>query len=206
MKRLCILVSIILGLILILLIFTACIIQVEMEGDYVAPDSLKMTMTANFAGEESPVIELVKIGDTVYVKDPESQQWMMEDEVESYQELAGTEDFASSATEFIDVFEGSSLLSDEEIDGVLCYHIKGIVDATKLEDFSTDVAPMDMLDAELWIGKKDYLVRQMIFEVQADTSDSDTEIPVTGGSFSFTFKFSKYNEPIAIEAPKTNSD
>jgi hypothetical protein len=207
MKRLHVLISIILGLILITLLFTACMVKVEMEGDYVAPDSIKMTMTASIAGEKSPTIELVKIGDAVYVKDPETQQWMTEKEVESYQEFTGIEDFALANIEFINAFEGSSLLSDEEINGVPCFHVKGTVDATKLEDSSKEVASMEMgiLDAELWIGKKDYLVRQMLLKVQAGASTSTTELPMSGGSFSFIFKFSKYNEPITIDAPQINS-
>ena len=203
MKRLYVPISMILGLIMILLVFTACMIKIEMEGDYVAPDSLKMTMVASFAGEESPAIELVKIGEDIYVKDPESQQWMTGNEVEGYQELTGIESFALAATEFINAFEGSSLLSDEEINGVLCFHVKGIVNSTKLEESSAELDPegMGTLNAQLWMGKKDYLVRRIVIEIQPDALSSVTEIPLSGGDFSFTFEFSRYNEPISIDAP-----
>jgi len=206
MKRLCVLISMILGLILILLIFTACMFKVEMEGDYVAPDSIKMTIMVSMAGEKSPAIEIVKIGDTVYAKDPENQQWMMAADVESYQEFAGSgiDDFATNSMELINAFAGTSLLSDEQINGVLCYHVKGTVDATKLEDSSPEFEPMGMetLSAELWIGKDDFLVRRMVLEAEADMLSSDTEMPMPGGGFSFTYEFSNYNEPIIIEVPQ----
>lgn len=197
--------SIIIGLILIALLFTACMFKVEMEGDYVAPDSVKITMMVSMAGEQSPAIEIVKIGDTVYIKDPESQQWMMENEVESYQELKEIENFALAAIEFISAFESSSLLSDEEISGVLCYHVKGTVDSAKLEDPSTKFAPTDTVSADLWIGKEDYLVRRILLEVQADAPSSGTEIPISGANFSFIYEFSKFNEPITIDAPQLTS-
>jgi hypothetical protein len=208
MKRLYILISIILILVLIPLLFAACIFKVEMEGDYVAPDSLKMTMVISFLGEKFPEIELVKIGETVYAKDPETQQWMMADDVESYQEFSEIEDFITASNQFINAFKGTSLLSDEEINGVLCYHVQGAVDATKLEDSSSELASMEIetLSTELWIGKEDFLVRRMALEVKVDDLSNGAESPLSGGSFSFNYEFSKYNEPIIIEAPQLASN
>jgi hypothetical protein len=165
-------------------------------------------MVASFNSEKSPEIEIVKIGETVYGKDPESQQWMMADDVEGYQEFSGIEDFVTAYIQFINAFEGTSRLSDEEINGVLCYHLQGTIDTAKLEDSSSEftTTEMETLNADLWIGKEDFLVRRMILEVQADTSSSGTEMPMSGGSLSFTYEFSKYNEPITIEAPQLTSD
>ncbi len=208
MKRHFIFISLVLGLVSILFLFTACMIKMEIEGDYVAPDSLKMTMTAAFNGEKSPEMELVKIGETVYAKDPESQQWMMADEVESYQEFSEIEDFVTAFIQFINAFEGTSLLTDEEINGVLCYHVKGTIDSTKLEDTSSEFPSTGMgsMSAELWIGKEDSLVHRMALEVTADDSSTDTATPISGGRMSFTYEFSKYNEPIIIEAPQLSSN
>jgi hypothetical protein len=207
MKRLYIPISVMLSLVLIPL-FTACMVKMEIEGDYVAPDSLKMTMTADLNGEKSPEIEFVKIGETAYAKDPESQQWMMADEVESYQEFSELEDFVTAFIQLTNAFEGTSLLSDEEINGALCYHVKGTIDSTKLEDTSSEFPSTGTgsMSAQLWIGKEDFLVRRMVLEVKAEDSSSGTATPISGGRMSFTYEFSRYNEPIVIEAPQLASN
>jgi len=69
-------------------------------------------------------------------------------------------------------------LADESIDGTDCYHYQGISYGDKVE---------------LWIGKADYLIRQII----------KTSIAQPGGSSNIESisKFYDFNEPIDIEAP-----
>jgi len=72
-------------------------------------------------------------------------------------------------------------LPDEAIDGQICFHYKGI-DETDMETM-----------VELWIGRDDYLVREIIRTAQGDTS----EPRIT--------RYYDFNEPIIVEAPKTES-
>ena len=204
MKRKYVSISIIAGLISIIFLLTACMIAVEIEGDYVKPDSIRMTIAVEMNGEKSPEIEVVKIGEDIYVKDPESQQWMTEEYVEAYQEYKGLEEFALSSIEFITTFEGTNILSDEEINGIPCFHVKGVIDTTAIEDLPSDFVPTEtgLMNAELWIDKEDYLVHQMVLELEMEDTSPDSEIPISGGGFSFTFQFSQFNEPITIEAPE----
>ena len=204
MKRKVVSISIVAGLISIILILTACMITVEMEGDYVKPDSIRMTIAIEMNGERSPEIEVVKIGEDIYVKDPESQQWMTEEYVEVYQEYKGLEEFALSSIKFITAFQGTDILNDEEISGIPCFHIKGIIDTTAIEDLSPDLVPTEtgFTNAELWIDKENYLVHQMVLEFEMEDTSPDEEIPISGGGLSFTFQFTKFNELINIEAPE----
>ena len=53
-------------------ILASCMISVEIEGDYVEPDKVQMTLVMEMNGETSPAIEVIAIGDEIYARDPET--------------------------------------------------------------------------------------------------------------------------------------
>jgi hypothetical protein len=181
----------------------SCMISVEIEGDYVAPDKVHMTMVMEMNGETSPAIEVIAIGDEIYARDPETGKWMRDEEVSEYEDYAGLEEFALGSVEYMKAFEGISMLDDEDINGISCFHIQGIVNPENMVDAAQELIPdeTEPMTAELWIGKNDYLVHQMVIGIELEEDSGDTEIPISAGSFTFTYQFSRHNEPVTIEAP-----
>ena len=185
-------------------ILVSCMISVEIEGDYVAPDRVHMTLVMEMNGEATPAIEVIAIGDDIYARDPETGEWLPDEEGEEYEDYTGLEEFALGSIEYMKAFEGTSVLADEEINGISCFHIKGIVDPANMADTAQELIPdeTEPMTAELWIGKSDYLVHQMEIGIELEEDSGDTgEIPISAGSFNFTYQFSRYNEPVTIEAP-----
>jgi hypothetical protein len=180
---------------------------VEIEGDYVAPDKVQMTLVMEMNGEASPAIEVIAIGDEIYAKDPETGEWMRDEEVDEYEDYSGLEEFALGSVEYMKAFEGTSMLEDEDINGISCFHIQGIVNPENMVDAAQELIPdeTEPMTAELWIGKNDYLVHQMVIGIELEEDSGDMEIPISAGSFTFTYQFSQHNEPITIEAPALTS-
>lgn len=203
MKKRHLIITILAGLVGVIAFLASCMISVEIEGDYIEPDKLQMSLVVEMNGEQSPRIEVIMIGEEIYVKDPETRQWMRGEDVAAYEDYAGLEEFALGSIEYMKAFEGTSILGDEEINGISCYHIKGIVRPENMIDTAQELIPPDSeaLDAELWIGKNDYLVHQMIIDIELDEASEDSELPISAGSFTFTYQFSQHNESITIEAP-----
>jgi hypothetical protein len=187
-------------------VLASCIITVEIEGDYAEPDKLQMSMIIEMNGEAMPGIEVIRVGDDLYVKDPETGQWMWGEDVDEYDDYSGLEDFALGSVEYMKAFKGTSVLGDEDINGVPCYHVKGTVSLENMTDTAQELIPpeSEALEAELWIGKKDYLVYQMVIGIDMEEASeaSGLDVSITGGSFTFIYQFSRYNEPVAIEAPQ----
>lgn len=80
----------------------------------------------------------------------------------------------------------SQQLPDEVIDGVVCLHYKGVSTGT----FDTTKAPI-----ELWIGKDDNLIRQIIQKLPEQNGIELVSIR----------KFCDFNAPITIQVPVTAS-
>jgi hypothetical protein len=143
MKRRYLFITILIGLVAIVSMLASCLITVEIEGDYVDPDSLQMTLVMEMNGEKLQEIEVVKIGEDVYVKDPETRQWMRGEDVEVYEQYKRLEEFALNSIKYIPAFEGTNMLGDEDINGISCYHVKGIINPEKMLDLTHGFLPTD---------------------------------------------------------------
>jgi hypothetical protein len=108
------------------------------------------------------------------------------------------------------------VLPEEDIEGVRCLHIRGLRDAEKIllahqrdmmemgfpprsdEEFQKQVeeyrSMMGESTMELWIGKDDYLVRQVRMDTQKEGYHSAS-----------LYKYYDFNEPVSIEPPVDDS-
>ena len=87
-------------------------------------------------------------------------------------------------------------LPDERIAGADCYHLRGEVDWERLAEQEEITASLNTtVTVVVWIGKDDYLVRQV--NMNAQIFESDGEV-YTG---SYTAEYYDFNEPIEIEPP-----
>jgi hypothetical protein len=121
--------------------------------------------------------ELLFIGQDMYYTGDGS--WVpVSSEYEDYiNSVSGTE-YAVALMEFL---KDLQQLPDEEIDGVTCLHYKG---TTKLRD----------INYEIWIGKDDYLVRQIQNKGEYETI-----------TYVYTTRYYNYNADMNIEAPLDDS-
>jgi hypothetical protein len=211
MKRRC---AAVLCLILILLLasmlLSACVVKLEIAGDYQRPDRLGMTVKIHMGEEIPTVIEIICVGDDIYAQGPGIGLWTTSEELErdgSAIYVRWFERFADSITQVVNSFRVTEMLASEEIDEVLYYHFKGTVDPAVLEnpEMNTPAGFSEPLEAEIWIGKDDFLVRRLTATGKLDFGDIDEEMSMALAVLSLTYEFSHFNEPITIEAPETSS-
>ena len=101
--------------------------------------------------------------------------------------------------EILDSLTDLKKLPDEKIEGVDCYHYWGRVDMERMiEEHKAELEQLSTMkhNVELWIGKEDYLIRQIIHDMDG--------FPLEGTSRAVA-KYYDFNEPITIEPPETAS-
>ena len=94
-------------------------------------------------------------------------------------------------------------LPEESVDGVLCYHFRGAVDIEKY-NLNTPYYKTSAINEEYWIGKQDYIVRQMKTEVIREVVVGNSEFAkmLMGLASSLdTWKYSDFNAQITINVP-----
>ena len=188
------------------LLLTGCVVKVRLEADVIVPDRLRATTEISVGGATVIELEMIGIGETVYVMNPMTDEWELSDD---YPETT-TMPTLEAVPQIVQALTELTILNDEEVDGVLCFHIRGSVDSSilgelGLEDLSMEDQgfedpgiDVDVLETEteLWIGKEDFLVRRVAVEGReaGDAAESGTSATVT-------MEFSKFDEPVVIEEP-----
>ena len=179
--------------------------------EVVSPDSLR-TVTEGHNG----ISESIRIGQTEYLLDEVSNEW----QVRQWPESLPIDNMVVLSVESLGALLEIVDMADEEIDGVECYHYKGRVDwEAKIEEQkagldqsqpgykeqlkSVELQRQWQSDSEFWIGKEDYLLRQLkqhqegVFIRDAGKETEKEEHLNTNA----TFRFFDFNAPIQIEPP-----
>jgi hypothetical protein len=163
-------------------------------GDHVPSDGMQGTVSVEFLGERLEVSVIV-IGETVYVTDPETGEWLISPETSSL--LLPTEGLDQLAPEDIEELE---IAGEESLDGVPVYHLRGLVSAETLQlgelDMEEEVEGEFHID--YWIGVQDGLVRKSTLEGEFEVSGEE---PTTVG-LTMTAIYSGYGELVDIQAPE----
>jgi len=171
--------------------------EATFETEFVAPDRHRGKATTN-----GDWVEFIIIGDKQYIRDSDPSRTTSVGVSSS--SILSKED----ALEIIDSLTDLEKLPDEKIENVDCIHYRGTVDVGRvIEEQKAKLNPTqphyeEMLkgledmrnmktEVELWIGKEDYLIRQL---------RQDMEVPMEGTS-RVTVKYYDFNEPITIEPP-----
>lgn len=192
------------------------------------PDRMSMRMNMTIGGT-SVEIEEVLAGGKLYIKNPFSGTWMAAANLSQFGGQAGQVD-ALTATKLPDARKSVTDLGDTKLNGVDVYHYLIIPDKAKLvqqmgnspalKSPQAQALLQDMLERgsfqlEVWIGKADYLPRQM--SVNEDfTMDLAKAMGVLGGAapsgeklpagdVHFTahivLSFHDFNAPVTITTP-----
>ncbi len=159
-------------------------------GDVAKPDKLKMTVSGTASGMFLEV-QIISLGEVTYMTNPFTSQW----------ELLPTEfralsvfDMNTGVAAIMRGIEDLTMLDDEEIDGVLSYHLSGGIDSGDLSTITGSSIQGVAIHTEVWIGKEDFLVRLIKLEGKI------TESEVAG--IVRTLKLSNFNEEVSIELPE----
>lgn len=171
--------------------------ETTFETEFIAPDRHRGKATMN-----GDWFEFIIVGDKQYIRDSDPSRKTSVSVSSS--SILSKED----TLKVIDSLTDLEKLPDEPMDGTDCIHYRGRVDMErKVEELKAKLDPRqphyeEMLEGledmrnmktevELWIGKEDYLIRQL---------RQDMEVPLKGNS-RVTVKYYDFNEPITIELP-----
>jgi hypothetical protein len=95
-------------------------------------------------------------------------------------------------------------LPDENIDGAACYHFRGAIDISK-GNMNSEYEITTAVNEEFWIGKDDYIVRQMKTETIREAIPGNypglAEIVKLTGHTLEVWKYSDFNKAITIDLP-----
>jgi hypothetical protein len=189
--------------------------HVNMQGEFVSPDRLHMTTISDDGTEEG-----IRIGQTQYWRDPESDSWEVRQWPFTMAWAAIRDNLALVTVEILDSLVGLVEIRNEKIDGVSCFHYRGNIDMeAQLEEQISNLDPMqpgyeeqlrfyEQLiqsehNVEFWVGKEDYLLRQL--DTQQDViytvdwgEDTEREVSMY---VTYSYRFYDFNQPIQIEPP-----
>jgi hypothetical protein len=179
------------------------------EWEFTSPDRLHAKITLD--GE---TYEFIIVGDKQYVREPENASANLRISVSS----SATPILSKENTlQILDALTDLQKLPDGEIEGVDCFHYRGRFDVEQIikeqkakldptqPGYEERLEGLEQLrgiktEVELWIGKDDYLIRQM---------KRDTQVPADniGGwsTSSSVVKYYDFDKPITIEPPVTAS-
>jgi hypothetical protein len=177
------------------------------EGEVAAPDRSRVKITT----ETGTWCEATRIGEQTYVRASD-----MPESGAAVREVACVMLPITEVLEPLDLLIDLEQLPDEKIDNVQCLHYRGRMDMdafVQREEAGTgsqlppelwELMRRGSMEVELWVGKDDYLIRQMkrldhMPEWEAGTAEASWIRQTT------VIRFYDFNEPISIEPPAEDS-
>lgn len=159
------------------------------DGDVVVPDRLKAKVSGSFNGVPLSS-EIVFAGPRQFLRNPLTNQW------QGFSTNTSPIAFFSPAKGVLAAIRGVTdlkLAGTETVGGVECWHLTGKSKARDLTGFLGN-APSDReVDADLYVGKSDHLVRRL--RLSGPVADGEPKDVVR------TVDVSRYGEHVTIEAP-----
>ena len=140
-------------------------------------------------------IEILAIGDTAYITDPETGEWTVAPGL-----LSALPNPADVAQDKAPTIEGLALVGQEELGGTAVHHLTGVPSEETLADLGNEAA------IAFWIGVEGLLLRRVATEGQIDLSAIGQSLGGAGisgtANVAITIVFSNYGEPVTIEPPE----
>jgi len=186
-------------------------LQQDIEAEFVSPDRYHVKITEN-----EQAAEFIIIGDQQYISSGSLPGAVLYSLTQGLSRSVSKEAVLS----YLDKLTDIQSLSDEVIDGVSCLHYLGRWDVEKQiaetkrslmeyydemgiepdeEEIDKELEILRSIETEieLWIGRDDYLIRQMKMNGKFPDDDEGLKFII----MSVTMKFYDLNQPITIEAP-----
>jgi parallel beta-helix repeat protein len=186
-------------------------IGIDFEGDYQAPDRIAGTYDMTMLGE-STVFEAIIVGDTMYIKEPGTDEWVESTDQSATSLVSPVGEFRPSD------FEELTFISEETINDQAIYHFSGLasnlneqlaqnLDLAELGELFNSIEFVGDLVVEFWVGVEDGLLYQT--STSGDLSfEADT---VEAGFDEMTMlmdvlvQYSDYDKPVSIEVPEVSA-
>ena len=168
-------------------------IPISYVGDVLTPDRVRGTLSVSL-GFFTLEIETITIGEAAYTTDPQTGEWgIASDPISALPnpvELTGADTLA---------LNDATLVGEETLDGERVYRLRGAPPPATVGGVAT---------ADFWIGVEDFLIRQITAEgsmALEDVADALGGGGLSGtATLSMTITFSRYGEPVVIEAPEVD--
>jgi len=176
------------------------------EWEYVSPDRGHGHLNLGLG-----TFEFIIIGDKQYIRELDGASGKL---FAIGVSVSGSTHSKEDTLRVLDSLTKVEKLPDERITGVDCLHLRGEVDLQKrAEKAKASLDPADPRyeemvrsvdeqiasgkkeEIEVWIGKEDYLIRQVKHEGQSSSGDGSFD------AFSAVVKYYDFNKPIVIEPP-----
>lgn len=158
-------------------------------GDVVRPDRLKATISGKLSGMYLEV-QIITVGEEMYMTNPLTGKWeLLPTQFSVLKVFDPNTGIAAILKGIVDLAK----LSDEEMEGAICYHLSGSIDSDELRPITVSSVEGVTIPIEVWIGEEDFLVRHIKLEGKI------TEAEVEG--IIRTLKLSNFNEEVSIEVP-----
>ena len=159
------------------------------RGAMAKPDRVDVKVKARFVGFVVEV-RVISVGDKTWMTNPLTGAWQT---FESGLSPVAFFDPAKGVTLVLESVAGASRLPDTTIGGQEAYHLRGRLPAGAVQFIAGSYVEGSVLDAELWIGKEDFLLRQ----VRLDGQITEGEVP----GIVRLLTFSEFDQAFAIEPP-----
>jgi len=161
------------------------------SGDIARPDKLKIEISAIMLGM-SLEVGVITVGETTYMTNPLTSQW---EPLPNEFTAVKLFDPDTGITAIIGEITEATKLGEEEIAGALSYHLKGMIDSSVLRPITAGTAIEGVsIDTEVWIGKDDFLLRQIKMEGQITEGEEPGIIR--------TLSVSNFDQAVTIELPE----
>ena len=163
-------------------------VEMTIEADYLLPDRQRATLGLGGSFFQMTV-DMVIIGEDVYVKDPFTEVWMADN---SGDDLGGGFQEMTQLVQDRGVAEALVFLGQAELDGVSVYHLSGEIGPNLMEvllDVPVEAGSMAKMD--FWIGVEDLLVRGFDMSFTSQGVESEVEA-----------RFFDCGKEVEIEAPE----
>ncbi len=170
---------------------------ISASGDIDLPDKKSFDAKARWSG--IPItVSLVTVGETAYMTDPLSGEWILLPENYS---AAKSFDPGAGVKAMLRNLRNAQKMEAQIIDGAACFHIEGELDPWILNaltgGFGIQKGQGDAVSIEAWIDSEEYMVHRVTIEGQMiDGEDL---------GISRTINLSNFNVPVNITIPKTGT-
>jgi hypothetical protein len=159
------------------------------DGDLVVPDRLRAKVAGSFNGIPLSS-EIVFAGPKQFLKNPLTGSW------QSFSTSTSPIAFFSPAKGVLAAIKGVTDLEvagSETVGGVECWHLTGKVKARDVTGFLGNPPSDTPVDADLYVGKQDHLLRRL--RLSGPVADGEPDDVVR------TVDVTRYGEQVTIEAP-----
>ncbi len=162
----------------------------KIDGDIVSPDKLQVTIDGTLS-TMAVQVKLVAVGEETMMTNPMGGGW---ETVTDMFKVLTVFDPGSGVAAIIKGLTNATMLKDEKIGDVLCYHLKGDILSETLAPLTGTTAQGVAIGTEVWIDKDGLLVQQV--KLTGKITDSEIDGIVR------TLTFTDYNKDIDISLPK----